>query len=193
MYAYFASNQTYWAFDESLELQALATIPISAMLEANERGRVELLSESCCGVSRLPSLKYQLLGVEGSLSYWLVKADLTELFEDGTALPQPFEVSRNKIILAIAGQLGWTEEQTAHAADNLIPETGDEHAIALSNGKFLRMPIQPVGSFYVRLTHLQFELARWEQGDEKGCDPGAEINSFVAKLLLAAGALRRSI
>jgi len=176
-----------------MELQAMATISLSSMLEADEQNRVGVLSERCCGVSRLPSLKYELLAVEGSMSHWLVKADLTELFEDGTALPQPFDVSRNKIILAIAGQLGWTEEQTAHAADNLIPETGDEHAIALSNGKYLRMPILPAESFYVRLTHLQFELARWEAGDEKGYDPGTEVGSFVAKMLLAAGAMRRSI
>ena len=98
-------------------------------------------------------------------------------------MPCSFEISRNEILISFARLLGWSDAQTAHAADNLLAEVGDESVVALTDGKCLRMPASPGTVDYIRLTQLQFELARWYVGDFRTAGP-----ELLSQVLISAGA-----
>lgn len=183
MYAYFPNAKTYWAFDESLQLQAIASITLDELQALSASDLNARFAEICCGLQRLPAMRYEILGIEHGQCLCAVTADISDLLEEGTAQPRPFEVSRNEIIMALSRQLGWTDAQSVHAADNLVVEVGDELVVGLRNGKCLRMPASPDATEYVRLTQLQFELGRWYPGDYR-----LSAAELLYQLITAAGA-----
>lgn len=183
MYAYFPKLKTYWAYDESLQLQAIAIVDTEDLLSSSASDLLSRIAESCCGQKSIPKMRIEVISTDQGLSLCSVTGDISELLEEGAAMTCSFEISRNEILMSFARLLGWSDAQTAHAADNLLAEVGDENVLALSNGKCLRMPATFGPDAYIRLTQLQFELGRWHVADFKTATP--ELASLI---LMAAGA-----
>lgn len=187
MYAYFPKADTYWAFDENLQVQALVTMPVDVVFAGDESERKVILAKKAWGVARVLGMSLELLGVEDGESHWMIKGDVSDMLEDGSALPQSFEVGRNRIMMAVAQQLGWTDQQTVHASDSLLIDVGDEVALPLKCGRCLRMPASPCDDFYVRLTQLQYELGRWYAGDCQEQSRTESIAAFVSEMMTKSG------
>ena len=183
MYAYFPKSNTYWAYDENLQLQAIAYVELDELRSCSVSDINALLAESCCGLQSIPSLRYEVLGTDNGRCLCMVTGDISDLLDEGTAQSCSFEISRNEILMSFARLLGWSDAQTAHAADNLLAEVGYESIVVLSNGKCLRMPATPSAVEYVRLTQLQFELGRWYASDFRTTGP-----ELLFQVLTAAGA-----
>lgn len=188
MYAYFPKSKTYWAFDENLLVQAVVTLPVAEAFAGDEAERKVIVSRMAWGGAPIRGMTVELLGVEHGDSHWMIKGDVSELLDDGSALPQTFEVGRNAIIMAVARQLGWTDQQTVHASDNLLVEVGDEVVLPLRCGRCLRMPAVGGDDFYVRLTQLQYELGRWYAGDRLEPNSAEGIATFVSEVMAISGA-----
>jgi hypothetical protein len=183
MYAFFPKSKMYWAYDESLQLQALAFVDVADLLSCSTSELHSQIAESCCGQQSIPRMRIELISTDRGRCMCLVTGDISELLDDGVAVTCGFEISRNEILMSFAKLLGWSDAQTAHAADNLLAEVGDESVVALSNGKCLRMPASPGSADYIRLTQLQFELDRWHVGDF-----GTSWTDLLSQVLIAAGA-----
>ncbi|KAA0946208.1 hypothetical protein PVE_P0214 (plasmid) [Pseudomonas veronii 1YdBTEX2] len=183
MYAYFPKSKTYWAYDENLQVQAIAIVDVADLLSCSSSELHLQLAESCCGQQNIPSLRIEVISTDHGRCLCIVTGDISELLEEGAAMTCSFEISRNEILMSFARLLEWSDAQTAHAADNLLAEVGDETVVALSNGKCLRMPASPGAVDYIRLTQLQFELGRWHVGDFRTAGP-----ELLSQVLIAAGA-----
>lgn len=182
MYAYFPKSNTYWAYDESLQLQAIAYIELDELRSCSVSELNTLFAESCCGLQSIPRMRSEVLSTDRGRCLCMVTGDLSDLLDEGAALTCSFEISRNEILMSFARLLGWSDAQTAHAADNLLAEVGDESVVVLNNGKCLRMPASPGAVEYVRLTQLQFELGRWYTSDFRTSGP-----ELLFQVLTAAG------
>lgn len=183
MYAYFPKSKTYWAYDESFQLQAIAIVDVADLLSCSTSELHSQLAESCCGQQSIPRMRIEVISTDQGRCLCMVTGDISELFEEGAAMPCSFEISRNEILISFARLLGWSDAQTVHAADNLLAEVGDESVVALTDGKCLRMPASPGTVDYIRLTQLQFELARWYVGDFRTAGP-----ELLSQVLISAGA-----
>jgi hypothetical protein len=183
MYAYFPRSNTYWAYDESLQLQAIAYVELDELQSISAAELNTQFAETCCGLQGIPGLRYEVISTDQGRCLCKVTGDISELLEEGAVQTCSFEISRNEIVISFAKLLGWTEAQTAHAADNLLAEVGDECVVMLNNGRCLRMPASPGAVEYVRLTQLQFELGRWYASDFRKSGP-----ELLFQVLTDAGA-----
>lgn len=183
MYAYFPKSNTYWAYDESLQLQAIAYVDLNDLQSCSVPELNTLFAEACCGLQNIPRMRYEVISTDRGRCLCMVTGDISDLLDEGDALTCSFEISRNEILMSFARLLGWSDAQTVHAADNLLADVGDESVVVLNSGKCLRMPASPGAVEYVRLTQLQFELARWYASDFR--TSGSEL---LFQVLTAAGA-----
>ncbi|AVX93367.1 hypothetical protein [Pseudomonas psychrophila] len=183
MYAYFPKSKMYWAYDESLQLQAIAYVELADLLSCSASEIHSQLAESCCGLQSIPRMRFEVISTDDGRCLCMVTGDISELLDEGAAITCSFEISRNEILMSFARLLGWSDAQTAHAADNLLAEVGDEIVMALNNGRCLRMPAASGALEYIRLTQLQFELCRWHASDFQTAGP-----DFLWQVLTAAGA-----
>ena len=165
MYAYFPKSNTYWAYDESLQLQAIAYVDLNDLQSCSVSELNTLFAEACCGLQSIPRMRYEVISTDRGRCLCMVTGDISDLLDEGAALTCSFEISRNEILISFARLLGWSDAQTVHAADNLLADVGDESVVLLNSGKCLRMPASPGAVEYVRLTQLQFELGRWYASD----------------------------
>lgn len=183
MYAYFPKSNTYWAYDESLQLQAIAYVDLNDLQSCSVSELNTLFAEACCGLQSIPRMRYEVISTDRGRCLCIVTGDISDLLDEGAALSCSFEISRNEILMSFARLLGWSDAQTVHASDNLLADVGDESVVVLNSGKCLRMPASPGAVEYVRLTQLQFELGRWYASDFR--TSGSEL---LFQILTAAGA-----
>lgn len=71
------------------------------------------------------------------------------------------EEGRAGEIDAVARKNGWTPEETRHARESLDNDYGRECMVPLGNGRVLCSPGYPSPCYYIRVTHLGYELAYW--------------------------------
>lgn len=71
------------------------------------------------------------------------------------------ESGRDGDLEVVAHKHGWTPEEIRHARENLSNDYGAESVTPLANGRLLCCPAYPSPCYYVRVTHMGYELAYW--------------------------------